>query len=202
MRTDKQREAEKRYRESHREVMRERSRARYAADSEKAKSATKKWCERHPEKIKEYGATYTEKNREARVAATAKWRKENPDKWKASNKKWREENHEKDKDIRSQAHAKRRRMQSGVKQEKYSRREIFDRDEWTCKIEDCRCPDGRQMNPEEKFPSKWSASIDHIKPFSQGGDDIRINVRAAHMACNSARNVIKHCDVYEGGGLS
>jgi hypothetical protein len=199
MRTEANREAEKRYRESHREQMRERSRIRYAADPEKAKAATKSWGERHPERVREYGATYTEKNREARVAATAQWRKENPEKWKASNKRWQKAHPEEMKDIRMQNTTKRHRLLANAKQEKYSRHEIFERDEWFCKVEDCRCSDGRQIDPEESFPSKWSASIDHTVPLSQGGDDTRVNVRAAHMACNSARNANKRCDVLESG---
>lgn len=59
--------------------------------------------------------------------------------------------------------------------------EILERDRWRCGI--CRKAIGRKF----KWPHPRSASIDHIIPLSEGGDDTAGNKRAAHLACNCGR---------------
>jgi 5-methylcytosine-specific restriction endonuclease McrA len=60
--------------------------------------------------------------------------------------------------------------------------EILDRDHWTCGI--CRKRIGRKF----RSPHPRSASIDHIMPLSEGGDDTAANKRAAHLGCNIRRS--------------
>lgn len=59
--------------------------------------------------------------------------------------------------------------------------QIFERDRWRCGI--CRKRIGKML----KWPHPRSASVDHVIPLSQGGDDTAANKRAAHLACNCGR---------------
>jgi hypothetical protein len=61
-----------------------------------------------------------------------------------------------------------------VEAERFTTREIAERDDWLCHL----C-DG-EVSPED-----WS--IDHLVPVSKGGPHIRSNVRLAHKLCNSVR---------------
>jgi 5-methylcytosine-specific restriction endonuclease McrA len=40
---------------------------------------------------------------------------------------------------------------------------------------------------EVRTPSRWSASLEHVVPFSQGGADDETNLVVTHQACNEAR---------------
>jgi 5-methylcytosine-specific restriction endonuclease McrA len=59
--------------------------------------------------------------------------------------------------------------------------DVFERDEWACKI----C--GLVIDPNEKFPSRDSASLDHIVPLALGGTHTLDNVQTACMGCNWAK---------------
>lgn len=59
--------------------------------------------------------------------------------------------------------------------------EIMERDRWRCGI--CRKAIGKTF----KWPHPRSASIDHIVPISEGGEDTAGNKRAAHLGCNGGR---------------
>lgn len=64
----------------------------------------------------------------------------------------------------------------------YTIAEVAERDNWTCHL----C--GRKV--PKKSPKSWhpmKASIDHIVPISDGGHDVRSNVRLAHLHCNIKR---------------
>lgn len=59
--------------------------------------------------------------------------------------------------------------------------QILERDRWRCGI----C--GKRIGKTFRWPHPRSASVDHIIPLSQGGDDTAANKRAAHLACNCGR---------------
>jgi 5-methylcytosine-specific restriction endonuclease McrA len=65
-------------------------------------------------------------------------------------------------------------------------REIYNRDEWTCRVPECLNPEGRAIT-RVSWPDPWSAAIDHVIPLSLGGADTADNKRAAHMRCNGSR---------------
>jgi hypothetical protein len=69
--------------------------------------------------------------------------------------------------------------------------EIWDRDGWRCQIPGCA---SRQISRKLKYPAARSASVDHIVPLSQGGDDTARNKRAAHLGCNLRRRDVAQGD--------
>jgi 5-methylcytosine-specific restriction endonuclease McrA len=61
-------------------------------------------------------------------------------------------------------------------------RRIMDRDAWTCQL--CTEP----IDPNEKYPSSWQGTLDHIVPRSKGGSDHDTNIQAAHLFCNGVKS--------------
>lgn len=59
--------------------------------------------------------------------------------------------------------------------------QILERDRWRCGI----C--GKRIGKSFRWPHARSASVDHVVPISQGGEDTAANKRAAHLACNCGR---------------
>lgn len=58
---------------------------------------------------------------------------------------------------------------------------IYERDGRTCQL--CHTPVDIQL----PWTDKWSATLDHIVPYSLGGSDEESNLRLAHRSCNSRR---------------
>lgn len=77
--------------------------------------------------------------------------------------------------------ARRRARKAGAKTERFTRREIYERDRWICGI--CR----KRVDPDLTWPHPMSKSLDHVIPISQGGDHTRANCRLAHVICNLSR---------------
>ena len=59
--------------------------------------------------------------------------------------------------------------------------ELFIRDGWICGI----C--GESVDPLMRFPSMEAASLDHVVPFSCGGEHTWSNVQCSHRRCNEAK---------------
>lgn len=81
---------------------------------------------------------------------------------------------------RSAYKQRRRAMKKGAGglAERVVAQEIFERDGWLCGI--CRRP----IDPFATYPSRRSASLDHVVPLSWGGAHVALNVQAAHLGCN------------------
>lgn len=77
--------------------------------------------------------------------------------------------------------ARRRARKAQADIEVFSRREIFERDQWTCGV--CHQP----VDETLQWPDPMSASLDHIVPLSQHGGHTRANCRLAHVQCNVSR---------------
>ena len=173
-----------------------------AANPERAKASNKvngaAWRAANPERKKAANAAWRANNPEREKARKAAWRAANPERQRQNVVAWKK-SHPKDVAEHSRRGLlKRKRLLTGVQQDDYTRAEIFGRDGWLCKLEHCRCLDGRTIDPDRKHPDPWSASIDHITPLSLGGDDTRDNVRAAHFGCNSSRG--NRVPAFQAGG--
>ena len=66
---------------------------------------------------------------------------------------------------------------------KAERRRIYERDGFVCQL--CDGP----VDPMLPWTDRWSATLDHIVPYSLGGPDDPENLRLAHRSCNSRRGV-------------
>lgn len=77
---------------------------------------------------------------------------------------------------------RKRALRFGVDYEYINRIKVYRRDNWTCGI--CAEP----IHPDCAYPSKDSASLDHVIPISRGGPHLYSNVQAAHLGCNIAKS--------------
>lgn len=66
---------------------------------------------------------------------------------------------------------------------KTMRQEIYERDGFVCQL--CDGP----VDLTLPWTDRWSATLDHIVPYSLGGPDDPENLRLAHRSCNSRRGV-------------
>lgn len=66
---------------------------------------------------------------------------------------------------------------------KRSRIDIYERDGRICQL----C--GGPVDLKLPWTDRWSATLDHIVPYSLGGADDPGNLRLAHRSCNSRRGV-------------
>lgn len=76
---------------------------------------------------------------------------------------------------------KRDAVKFGPGHEKFSRFEVFDRDGWICQL----CGDA--VDPTIEWPHPMSASLDHRRPLSRGGDHTKSNSQCAHLVCNTRK---------------
>ena len=95
---------------------------------------------------------------------------------------WRDANRERWRESVKRGNRKRRAALRGAESEPYTTAEIADRDGWRCGL----C--GQRIGRTLKHPHPRSLSIDHIVPLSRGGSDLRDNIQAAHLVCNTAKN--------------
>lgn len=102
------------------------------------------------------------------------WEKAHPEECNARRERYRQDHMEED------ANKSRRRraaiLNNGVVP--YRDSDIFERDEWVCKL--CLDP----VDATLPRSSKWGATIDHVLPISKGGADAPENVQLAHRVCN------------------
>ncbi len=63
----------------------------------------------------------------------------------------------------------------------YSIEDLGKRDGWRCHI--CH----RRVKPDTSRMSPMGATVDHLIPVSEGGQDTLVNVALAHRACNTKR---------------
>ncbi|BCJ41662.1 hypothetical protein GCM10010168_53400 [Actinoplanes ianthinogenes] len=82
---------------------------------------------------------------------------------------------------RAYAEARRALQRGASEAEPVVRAVVFERDAWTCGL--CDEP----INPDLRFPDRWSASIDHVVPLARGGSHTLDNLQAAHLTCNTSK---------------
>lgn len=82
--------------------------------------------------------------------------------------------------VKKYVHA-RRALLAAAESDDYKPHEIFARDGWVCQL--CNEP----IDEILKWPHRYSASVDHIRPLSLGGSDTLQNVQSAHLTCNISK---------------
>jgi len=86
--------------------------------------------------------------------------------------------HQNKKNIQYYKHSIYRIRNKSASREKFTRQEIFDRDNWICKI----C--GNVVEEKLRCPHPLAATVDHIIPLSNNGSHTKDNVQCAHFICN------------------
>jgi hypothetical protein len=201
---DKIKATAKRHREKHKEEISER-RIKYYYDNrtaelkhakeyrdnnhDKVLSGLKSWREENKDRIADYNRSYRQANKEKLREDFKKWREANPEKAKLLKKAWRENNPERDKEngkrwrgsnpdaCRANWGVRRARKVSATV-EKFSPREVYERDGWICQL--CKKPVDKRL----KHPNPLSPSLDHIIPLALGGEHSKKNAHLAHLQCN------------------
>ena len=84
-------------------------------------------------------------------------------------------------DDRREAKHRRRARQRDAYVANVSRRKIYERDHWTCRL--CWEP----LDRDAKVPHPKAPTIDHVIPLARGGTHEPDNVQAAHFQCNSIK---------------
>jgi 5-methylcytosine-specific restriction endonuclease McrA len=143
---------------------------------------------RYAESNKEALAERNRKNRAANPGYALDWQRANPEKVQQYARAWEKRNPEQALEMKRRSNLKRKRLLAGAPTDDHTRFEIFERDSWICRIDDCRCPAGRRIDRLAPHHTQWSGTIDHIMPISIGGGHTRENVRAAHYSCNASRS--------------
>lgn len=77
---------------------------------------------------------------------------------------------------------RRRIARRAIGSERFTDREIFERDGWVCGI----C--GDDVDPTLAFPHLMSPSLDHRRPLALGGTHTRRNAQCSHFLCNSRKS--------------
>ena len=82
------------------------------------------------------------------------------------------------------AHRRRRVKGDSPEYDGVTDEQVYERDEWQCRMPACLHPESRQLYPALALDDPWRASIDHVIPLRDGGADTADNKRAAHQHCN------------------
>ena len=77
--------------------------------------------------------------------------------------------------------ARRRARKRGAFVQNVSRRQVFERDRWTCQL----C--GRRVARAKQAPHPKAPVLDHIIPLAKGGTHEPRNTQCAHFLCNSLK---------------
>lgn len=83
---------------------------------------------------------------------------------------------------RARRRHERKRLRKAQLRDRYTLREVAERDGWRCHLCHKAVPDRPYAARDE------DATVDHLVPLSAGGDDTLINVALAHNGCNTRRS--------------
>ena len=82
---------------------------------------------------------------------------------------------------KSHGREKRRAVKRNAFVANVNRRDIYERDNWTCQL--CH----KKVDPTKKVPHPKAPTIDHIVPLAAGGSHEPANAQCAHFLCNATK---------------
>jgi 5-methylcytosine-specific restriction endonuclease McrA len=138
------------------------------AQKELKRQTTRDWNAANPERKKAQVRLHYEANREDYIERAAQWRKVNRDRAL---------------EIQRSVMRRRNARLKGNTTESVDYHLIAERDSWLCYL----C--GDTVDPLLKWPEQYSASYDHVKPISKGGEHSYANIRLTHLSCNLKKGV-------------
>lgn len=132
------------------------------------------------ERRRQYQREYYARTRNRRCELARKYYAERPEEKREKSREWYEDNRDRKRETNRESQRKRRALAREVSiDECMSDREVFERDEWMCRL----CGEAT----EGKYPDPLSPSIDHIVPIARGGDHASSNLQTAHLVCNKKK---------------
>uniref|UniRef100_A0A6H1ZVV2 Putative homing endonuclease n=1 Tax=viral metagenome TaxID=1070528 RepID=A0A6H1ZVV2_9ZZZZ len=171
-------EANKKYRQDHKEGISTRRKANYLNNIEQIKERWEKYSHGNRDKINAHQKRYRLENSEKIKEQGKKRRDADPEKSRAQCREWAKQNPEKMRRHWADTGKRKRALLKGVKVEIFKAHEIYERDGWICQL--CH----KKVNKKLRFPNPLSRSLDHIIPLSLGGTHERKNVQLTHYKCN------------------
>lgn len=181
------------YRQKNRELVRKKEREYYAENKEMHSKIHKKYREKNKEKIYKKSNEWYRKNKERVKVKSAIYYKENRTRIRDMNKQW----HLKNKDRAYSRVLKRRSLKHCVAFAGVKRKEILDRDNWTCQ----KC--GVKVHDRNKgdWNDEFKAHLDHIIPISKGGDSTPENMQVLCRTCNLRKSDKTEIEIEKTGQI-
>lgn len=176
---EKLQESQRKWQDANRERVVENNKRWRDANREKMADYHRRYRKEDPEKYAERARQWREANPEKVLETTRRYREANPD----ASRLWAEANPERMAELNRIKNARRRARKRDAFVEDVPRFEIFERDNWECRILGCLYP-GILVNPDASWPDPLSASVDHVIPLAKGGLHERVNLVCAHLHCN------------------
>jgi 5-methylcytosine-specific restriction endonuclease McrA len=193
-------EKKARYRKENRELIKKSDKLYRQKNYDKIRNRQKKWNEKNKEKYLSYFHERYENNKDEILEQQRQFYKLNREKVLEQNKRWKMKNIERYRDYHQvyfktyyntpegrenyyKNLVKRRSYKHKVDFKPFERKEILDRDNWTCKSCGCKVHDRSKGN--WNTPDK--AHIDHIIPISKGGNSESGNLQVLCRTCNLSK---------------
>lgn len=161
----KSREAARRYRVRHPDRIKE--------QRKRARGRDREYRERNKERLREYFRQYYLDNQDKKKAQQVTWRSQNKERMAATKRLYLStpEGRAKHREAQAGVNHRRRVRQLGGECEKFSREEIYERDQGICYL--CGL-----------FVKENAWHLDHIIPVALGGGHTRRNVAVSCPSCN------------------
>lgn len=164
----------------------------YQKNKERHNIRTKKYYEDNKNQILKICKEYREENKDRISELKKDWAKRNKERKLEQEKRWRENNEEQNIEMKKKWYRKnrdrvysnilkRRSIKHNVYFKGVRRKELLDRDNWTCQCCGIKVHDEKINNPTK-------ANIDHIIPISKGGDSTPENLQVLCRTCNLSKN--------------
>ena len=187
-----QQDDQRRYREGHKELLKQRRAAWYVKNRDHALEYAQRYRQEHLDAEQARDARYLAEHREARRLSSAQWHRENPGESKALSAKWRAEHPE-----QKRAYSVTYNLKHPEKAQASTRRRRARKlsAAGTCALEDieilrsilgtaCQSPG----------PHEGPIALDHVIPLMRGGSNHPTNAQFLCRGCNSRKGARTRTD--------
>jgi 5-methylcytosine-specific restriction endonuclease McrA len=157
----------------------------YQENKEQFLKSAKFYREENKERIAEFKKRWAEKNKEHKAEQERNWRENNKERNIEMKKIW----YKKNRDRVYGNLLKRRSLKYFVRFEGVRRKELLDRDNWTCRNCGVQVHDRNVGGNRSRhlWDDERKAHIDHIVPISKGGDSSPDNLQVLCRTCNLSK---------------
>lgn len=191
------------------------ARSRYReSNKEKVSKSHSEWRKRNGEYIQNKGRLYYQENKETILKKVKNHYRENAEEINKRKKIYLENNKEKaaaskrnwarnNKDKLYESSLKRRSKKHFVQFGRVVRRELLERDNWTCKQCGVKVHDRNEGGVKKSYlwNDEFKAHLDHIIPISKGGDSTPDNIQTLCRTCNLSKSSKTELEIGETGQI-